>query len=131
LEIEDPAVVKRGGLVYPEQWVIDRTRFRGGWVLVEGASATAAVVPGGRRAVLTIDWSYIRNDATPLALEVAAGDLRLGRLPAASPGVWRRSELPPSAWPPGAPLRLSTVAPPGAPARNGLVIDRVEISWRE
>jgi hypothetical protein len=131
VEVEDPWVAKRGGLVYPEQWVIDRTRFRGGWILVEAGSATAPVVAGGPRAVLTVDWSYIRNDATPLALEVAVGDLVLARFPAAAPGVWRRVELPPADWPRGAPLRLAALAPAGAPEKNGLVIDRVEIEWRD
>jgi hypothetical protein len=129
VELEDPWVTKSQGLVFPQPWVVDRTRHRGGWVLVEGSSATAPVVRGGARAALAIDWTYIRNDATPLALEVAVGERTVARLPVASPGVWRRQQLPAVEWPAGAALRLTAAAPAGAPPVNGLVVDRVEIAW--
>ena len=130
VELEDPWVTKRGGLLYPELWVIDRTRFRGGWILTEGAEAAVRPIRGGRRAALAVDWSYIRNSAAPLALALAVGDQVVARLPGDRPGVWRRSEIGPVEFPPGAALSLRVEAPPGAVAANGFVVDRVELDWR-
>jgi len=130
IELEDPWVEHRGGLLYPERWVIDRTRFRGGWILTEGSSASVRPVPGGKEVDLRIDWSFIRNTPSPLALEVRAGDRLLARLRPGAPGVWQASRLGPFAWTPGERLTLAAAAPPDAPAANGLVVDRVELDWR-
>jgi hypothetical protein len=130
VELEDPWVIKRGGLLHPELWVIDRTRFPGGWVLTEGAEAVARPIPGGRTARLAVDWSYIRNSAAPLALAIEVGDRVVARLPGDQPGAWRRTEVGPVDFPPGATLRFRVEAPPGAVATNGFVVDRAEITWR-
>lgn len=130
IELEDPWVEHRGGLLYPERWVIDRTRFRGGWILTEGSSASARPVPGGGEVDLRVDWSFIRNTPTPVALEVRAGDRLLARLRPGAPGVWQTSRLGPFPWTAGERLTLAATAPPDAPPANGLVIDRVELDWR-
>lgn len=129
VELEDPWVAHRGGLLYPERWVIDRTRFRGGWILPEGASASVVPVAGGDEVALAVDWSFIRNAPSPIALEVRAGERVLARLRPGAPGVWQRSPLGPFPWTPGERLTLAADAPPDAPV-NGLVIDRVELEWR-
>ena len=130
VELEDPWVIKRGGLLHPELWVIDRTRFPGGWVLTEGAEAVARPIPGGRTARLAVDWSYIRNSAAPLALAIEVGDRVVARLSGGEPGTWQRTELEPVDFPAGAALRFRVEAPPGAVATNGFVVDRAEITWR-
>jgi len=130
VELEDAWVQKRGGLVYPELWVIDRTRFPGGWVLTEGSEAVARPVPGGARAALAVEWSYIRNSDAPVELAVEVGDRVVARLPGGPPGLWRRTEIAAVEFPPGAALRLRVEAPPGAVATNGFVVDRVELDWR-
>jgi hypothetical protein len=130
VELEDPWVIKRGGLLHPELWVIDRTRFPGGWVLTEGAEAEARPIPGGRTARLAVDWSYIRNSAAPLALAIEVGDRVVARLSGDQPGTWQRTELEPVDFPAGAALRFRVEAPPGAVATNGFVVDRAEITWR-
>lgn len=130
VELEDAWVTKRGGLLYPELWVTDRTRFPGGWILTEGAEAEARPIAGGRAVAFAIDWSFIRNSAAPLALALAVGDRVVARLPGDQPGVWRRTEVGPVEFPPGAALRLFVESPPGAVATNGFVVDRLELDWR-
>lgn len=130
IELEDPWVARQGTLVYPERWIIDRTRFRGGALLPEGASASARPVPGGREVTLTLEWSVIRNDDTPIALEVLAGEARLAHLAPRTPGVWQRTTLGPYSWTAGTRLTFRTLAPEGAPPKNGFVIDRAELVWR-
>jgi len=130
IELEDPWVEHRGGLLYPERWVIDRTRFRGGWILSEGASASVLPVAGGSEVSLSVDWSFIRNAPSPIALEVRAGERVLARLRPGAPGVWQTSPLGPFPWRPGERLTLAAAAPPDAAPVNGLVIDRVELDWR-
>ncbi|MBW3671423.1 MAG: hypothetical protein KY432_07095, partial [Acidobacteria bacterium] len=39
VELEDAHVRRVGGELYPEQWTVARFRFRGGWLMTEGASA--------------------------------------------------------------------------------------------
>lgn len=40
VELEDAHVRHAGGALYPEQWIVARFRFRGGWSFEEGASAS-------------------------------------------------------------------------------------------
>ena len=130
VELEDAWVTKRGGLLYPELWVTDRTRFPGGWILTEGAEASARPIAGGHAVAVAIDWTYIRNSATPLTLALAVDDRVVARLPGDQPGVWRHTETGPVDFPPGAALRLTVESPPGAVATNGFVVDRLELDWR-
>ncbi len=130
VELEDPWVDHRGGLPYPERWIVDRTRFRGGWILTAGATASVLPVAGGKEVSLRIEWSHIRNTASPLSLEVRGGERLLARLRPGAPGVWQTTELGPFAWTQGDRLALVGAAAAGLPTGNGLVIDRVELEWR-
>ena len=130
VELEDPTVTKSGGALFPDRWVIERTRYRGGWMLPEGASARAPVVPGGDEVVVRLEAQRIDNvPERPVALEVRAGDRLLATWSIAGPRIWEEAELGPFAWPAGEPLVL--VARPAPPGQvNGVIVDRVELDWR-
>jgi hypothetical protein len=130
VEFEDGWVAKSGGTLFPDRWTVDRTRFRGGWLLYEGSSLAFRPVAGGRQARLRIASQYLRNNDSPLALAVRVGDAEVARFPAERPGAWSEIELGPLAIPRGATITLAAVGPPGAPPANGLVLDRAEITWQ-
>ncbi len=142
IELEDPQVVKTGGHLHPDRWVIERTRYRGGWVLREGESLSAPVVAGGGRARLAVDAFFVRHHPGPLLLTVRAGEQSLATLRLSRPRQWQRHELGEIAWPAGAVLTIEALPAPeyarsgdarsgGAAAQpNGAVLDRVEIAWR-
>ncbi|HEX4953231.1 MAG TPA: hypothetical protein VF017_07535 [Thermoanaerobaculia bacterium] len=130
IELEDPAVIKTGGHLHPDAWVIDRTRFRGSWVLREGEELTAPVVAGGRRATLAVEVQLVRHHPSGAILELWAGDRRLVTFELADREGYQRIDLPEQEWPAGEPLRLVFPASSSAPLPNGAVLDFVEISWR-
>lgn len=130
LEMEDPHVRSRGAGIYPERWLPDRTRFRGGLLLPEGAEAWFRPVSGGERVSLVLHGLLIRNDPTPLAVELFQGSELLARLEAPREGEFSAIQLGPFDWQPGLELRFRIQAPAGSPPRNGIVLDRVEFSWK-
>jgi hypothetical protein len=129
VELEDPHVRSRGAGIYPELWLPDRTRFPGALILPEHAEAWVKPVAGGNRVSLSLRWSRIQNDPTPLALEIWIDQQLAALLPPPPPGGFSLSRVGPLPWSPGATLRFRTSAPPAAPPRNGLVLDRVEFQW--
>ncbi len=129
VEIEDPQVEKSGGHLYPELWVVERTRYRGGWVLRVGERLAAPVVPGGRRARVTLDAEFIRNQPVPFALDVRAGSTHLATWRPARARVRERLELGPFDWPAGEPLVLEAFGPHPPGPLNGVLLDRVELDW--
>ncbi len=66
VELEDPQVWKSGGHVHPDRWVIERTRYRGGWVLRMGERLEVPVAPGGRRVRLELEAELIQQPAGAL-----------------------------------------------------------------
>ncbi len=130
LELEDPHVRSRGAGIYPELWLPDRTRFPGALILPEGAEAWTRPVAGGNAVVLTLHWSRIENDATPLALEVWSNDQLAARLAPPPTDTFTTARIGPLSWHPGSVLRFRTSAPDGSPPRNGLVLDRVQFHWQ-
>ena len=77
--MEDPWVEHGAGHLFPHRWVIERTRYRGGWVMREGSRLEAPVVPGGDAVTLHLLVRFVPNvPHRPLTLEVRAGDRRLG-----------------------------------------------------
>jgi hypothetical protein len=129
-ELEDPQVWKSGGHLYPDLWVIERTRYRGGWVLRVAERLRVPVVAGGRRVRLTLSAEFIRNQPVPFSLDLLAGDRLLATWTPGRERVWRRLSCGPFDWPPGAPLTLAArgAHPPGE--LNGVILDRVEFAWR-
>jgi hypothetical protein len=129
VELEDPQVHKLGGQLYPDRWVNDRTRFRGGWVLRVGERLEAPVIPGGSRVRLTLAAELVRNQPLPFEVDLAAGDRLLAVWTPVRDRAWEEITVGPFDWPAGAPLVLTARGPawPGAP--NGAVLDRVELAW--
>jgi hypothetical protein len=111
--------------------VIERTRFRGGWALPEGAWAIVPVVPGGERVVLRLSAQglvHVPGRPVDIAFESGSGR-RLGtvRLPAG--GAWGARELGPFDWTPGEGLTV-IVVPQNEAVANGAILDKVELAWR-
>jgi hypothetical protein len=129
VELEDPQVAKSGGHVHPDRWVIERTRFRGGWVLRVGERMSMPVTPGSQRARLTLQAEFIRNQPVPFTLDLTVGDRLLATWTPGRPRVWEEIEVGPFDWPRGVPLVLSArgLRPPGAV--NGVILDKVMIDW--
>lgn len=132
VEVEDAFVEHRGGHPHPERWVIERTRYRGGWVLRPQEGLTVPVVAGGDQVELVFTLRFVRNSDWPMALRIRAGeeDLHLWRPTTAN--HWETLRVGPVAWPAGAPLELWVEAPSPPEARllNGILIDRVDFRWQ-
>ncbi len=129
VELEDPYVLKAGGHLYPDPWVIERSRYRGSWVLREGEGLSVPVRPGGRWAHFYLDTFLVRHHPGPAALEVLAGSRSLATVRLTNPRQWRRLDLGAHAWPAGEPLVIRFVSSndPGQP--NGVLLDRLELVW--
>jgi hypothetical protein len=129
IEMEDPQVVKSGGELYPERWVVERTRYRGGWVLPVGSQIRAPVVQGGGQVRITLTGELVRNQPVPFTLELAAGGQLLALWTPVRDRSWESLTLGPFSWPAGAPLVLTArgPTPPGPP--NGAVLDRIDLAW--
>ncbi|HEY3570983.1 MAG TPA: hypothetical protein VGP73_23835, partial [Thermoanaerobaculia bacterium] len=130
IELEDPQVHKSGGHLDPDRWVIERARYRCGWVLRVGEHLEAPVEPGGKRVRLRLAAEFIRNQPVPYALEIKEGDRLLATWTPGRSRVWETVEIGPVDWRAGQPLVLSALgaAPPGE--LNGAILDRVEMEWR-
>ena len=129
IELEDAQVWKSGGHPHPDRWVVERTRYRGGWVLRVNESLEAPVVPGGRRVKLTLHAELIRNQPVPFTLDVKQGDRLLASWHPGRERVWEKIAVGPVAWRAGEPLVLAAhgTHPPGA--LNGAILDYVEMEW--
>jgi hypothetical protein len=129
IELEDPEVSKSGGHLHPDLWVIERPRYRGGWVLRVEETVNAPVISGGRRVRLILEAELIRNQPVPFFLDIRAGDTLLARWTPHRPRRWRQVTLGPFDWPAGKPLVLAAHGdhPPGA--LNGAILDRVRLQW--
>ncbi len=129
VEMEDPQVWKSGGHVHPDQWIIERTRHRGGWVLRTGETLKAPVNPGGSKATIVLHGELVRNQPVAFRMDVRAGDRLLAIWTPGRNRVWETVELGPFDWPPGAPLVLAAYGPHPPGALNGAILDRVDLTW--
>ncbi len=129
IEFEDPQVGKSGGHLHPDRWVIERTRWRGGWVLRVEERLAAPVAAGGRRARVVLHAQYIENQEVPFAIDVRAGGRHLATWRPERARVWERVELGTFAWPAGAPLIVEAFGPHPPGDLNGVILDRAEIEW--
>ncbi|HSS51081.1 MAG TPA: hypothetical protein VLX28_19240 [Thermoanaerobaculia bacterium] len=130
IELEDPQVWKSGGHLHPDRWIIERTRYRGGWVLRVGETLKAPVVAGGRRVRIRLHAELIRNQPVPFNVDIKEGDRLLASWHPARPRVWEVVEVGPVEWKTGEPLVLSAYGPYPPGEVNGAVLDRVEMEWR-
>ena len=130
IELEDPQVRKSGGHLHPDRWVIERTRYRGGWVLRVGERLEAPVEPGGRRVRLRLAAEFIRNQPVPFTLDVKEGDRLLASWTPGRSRVWEMVEVGPVDWRAGQPLVLAAHGAAPAGELNGAILDRVEMEWQ-
>ncbi len=133
IEFEDAWVAKRGGMLHPERWTIDRTRHFQGWVLPPGAEVACRPVAGGGSPTLTLRWYYLAHDRPPIALELRAGDRLLASLAPPAAGSWQAVTVGPLDWRPGEELRfLVPVAAdhPKARPTAAFILDRATLDWR-
>jgi hypothetical protein len=130
IELEDPQVEKLGGQLYPERWMIERARYRGGWTLRVGDQLRAPVVAGGRQVRLTLGAELIRNQPVPFEIDIFAGDLLLAVWTPVRDRAWEELTLGPFDWPAGAQLVLEAHGPHPPGEVNGAVLDRIELAWR-
>ncbi len=133
VEFEDTQVTKVQGYLFPDRWVIERTRYRGGWVLRPGESVSAPIVAGGKKVSLEFDLQFISNSDWPIRLLVRAGDRVVGRWRPQKSRTWSQWNLEDLDWIPGEKLMLEVVA--ASPRReremNGIVVDRVKLQWQD
>ena len=129
VEFEDPYLARSGGHLYPDPWIIERPRYRGGWILRQGDEARAPVAAGGEWVTVEIDVQFIRNRPTPLTMEVASGDRLLGLWEAGHPGRWETVRLEDVPWSPGEPLVVRLPGAAGDHPPNGVILDRVRLRW--
>jgi hypothetical protein len=130
VELEDPQVWKSGGHLHPERWIVERTRYRGGWVLRVGETLKAPVVAGGHRVKIRLHGELIRNQPVPFNVDIKEGDRLLASWHPARPRVWEVIEIGPVDWRPGEPLVLYAYGPYPPGEVNGAVLDRVDLEWR-
>jgi hypothetical protein len=130
VEFEDPEVRKSGGHLHPDRWIIERTRYRGGWVLRVSERLEAPVAPGGRRVKLRLAAEFIRNQPVPFTLDIKEGDRLLASWTPERERVWETVEVGPVEWQAGEPLVLAAHGPSPPGALNGAILDRVEMEWR-
>lgn len=129
IELEDAQVWKSGGHPHPERWVLERTRYRGGWVLRVSEHLRAPVVPGGKRVKLTLRAEFIRNQPVPFTLDIKQGDRRIASWRPGRQRVWQRIEIGPFDWRAGEPLVLAAHGPHPPGQLNGAILDSVELEW--
>ena len=130
IELEDPQVWKSGGHPHPDRWIIERTRYRGGWVLRVNEVLKAPVVPGGRRVKLTLHAEFIRNQPVPFTLDIKEGERTLASWHPGRERVWQRIAVGPVEWRTGEPLVLAAHGPHPPGELNGAILDYVEMEWR-
>jgi hypothetical protein len=130
IELEDPQVTKSGGHPHPDRWVIERTRYRGGWVLRVGERLAAPVAPGSRRVKLRLVAEFIRNQPAPYTLDIKEGERLLASWTPGRQRVWETVEVGPVDWQPGQALVLEAHGPAPPGELNGAILDRVEMDWR-
>jgi hypothetical protein len=129
IEMEDPQVWKSGGNLHPYRWIIERTRYRGGWVLRVGDTLKAPVVAGGHQVKIRLHAQLIRNQPVPFNLDIKEGDRVLASWHPART-VWEVVEVGPFDWRAGEPLVLSAYGPYPPGEVNGAILDKVEMEWR-
>jgi hypothetical protein len=111
--------------------VVDRTRFRGGWVLRPEERVTVPVRKAGRRATVVLDAELIRNQPTYFTLDLMVGDRLIAVWSPGRDRVWEEVRAGPVDWPSGAPLVLVArgLQPSQGPV-NGVILDRVRLRWQ-
>ena len=133
VEMEDPWVRKDRGHPFPERWVIERTRYRGGWVLRPGEALEIPVRPGGKQVRIRLVARFIRNNDQPVRLVLEAGGRFLAYWQPEEEDLWLEPLLGPFPWTEGESLRISVERSSGPPPKppNGFHLDCAVLSWSD
>jgi hypothetical protein len=124
IEVEDAWVAKERGVLFPDTWVLERPRYRSGWVVPPRGRIVARAVAGGERARFRL-FVRIVNPRVPARLRLAAGETPLAAFDV-NPDGWQQIVLGPFDWPAGEPLVLRGG---GTKFPGRVAVDRVEIEW--
>jgi hypothetical protein len=128
IEVEDPYISRSGGAVWPEDWVVGRTRFRGGWRLRRSDTLTIPVVPGGAYFTLELDLKRF-GDLRPY-IRLQAGEGSPVRVQVDGTKSWTTLRLRDLGWPIGADtLEISLELPARAGHETMVLLDRIRLSW--
>jgi len=128
VEVEDPWVVKQGGGLFPPRWMVDRTRYTGGWALARGAALEVRPVAGGTWARVSARARLGGGSSPPVELE-----LRCGRQPVAEWRIdsaqWAETPTTEFSWCAEGTLQL--LIEDHAERPNGLaIVDHIDFEWR-
>ena len=126
IEIEDPQVAKGRGHPFPGTWVVERPRYRSGWVLGPRGRVTMPVVAGGERVRLRIAV-YVAKKEPPARLRLVSGEHLLAEIDIETRNAWHLVEAGPFDWTDGATLTLTGG---GLETPGRVAVDRVEWDWR-
>jgi hypothetical protein len=135
VEVEDSWIRKSGqGTLWPDRWKVDRTRFRGSWLLRDGETISIPVTAGSARLTLILEHSWIRNHDEPLELTVLGGkpgakETLLQWTAPPGDGEWQTTTVGPVPWEAGTPL-VFQVKPSGQQPPNAVLLDRCRLEWR-
>jgi hypothetical protein len=129
-EAEDPYVAHAGGAVWPEDWVVGRTRFRGGWRLRPTDVLTLPVVPGGRYLSLELELRRFGVTRPLVRIRPARSSPTLRQL--GETDRWTTLRLDDLPWPEGAQtLEISLQLPPRADPQAAILLDRARLRWSD
>jgi len=130
IEVEDPYIVHHGGSLWPEKWVVARTRFQGGWRLRGKDKLSLPIVPGGAHCTLEMDYRTVG----PVKVFLRVGPERSTPLevPLPTNNRWSGLALGSFSWPEGVSsleLTLEPALPGGRPGT--ILLDRLRLSWSD
>jgi hypothetical protein len=129
VEFEDPWIEKSSGQVYPELWRVYRPRYRGGWILPEGATVIMPLVPGGGRLTLRVDLRSHSVSAPNSILELgdSSGEVRAEQ-PVTGSGQWQTAVFEDLEWPAESRLTL-TLQGDGDRGQAVAILDCAFLKW--
>ena len=130
VQVEDPYIEHRGGSLWPETWVVARTRFRGGWRLGSGDTLRVPLVPGGAWGALDLRYRTIGPYRPTLSFSAGS----TAPLVTSPPLNGRWTTIPAGAlpWPAGRrTLELTVELPPEAGPAAAILIDHLILSWSD
>jgi hypothetical protein len=128
VEAEDPYIARSGGAVWPEDWVVGRTRFRGGWRLRPTNVLSLPVVPGGRYCSLELELKRFGRTRPVVRVRPGKSSPTLRQLDDTT--GWTTLRIDDLEWPEGVEtLDISLQLPPHADTRASILLDRVSLEW--
>ena len=131
IEFEDAWLTPRGGMLYPELWVVYRPQFRGGWALPAGASIQAPVIAGSNQLDLQIDFALQGPGKAGAVIEIATDEgLVLAQERLNPTSDWLSVAFEDLPWTAGDALVVGLREPdPEAGGAHRIILDRAVLTW--